>query len=174
MKRESIIRNAVLNKRVLDVGCVGQARGTLQHIIRQSCSYYVGTDIQSAPNVIRANIEYHSDKIMFHAPYDVIILGDLIEHLSNPGRALEMLRMYSHSNTILLLTTPNAKWPTVFLKPNPEHTCWHDRHTITELLKRSGWVVDSVRYYPGNKPSYGLLWPFVCRQGLIVSASVRV
>lgn len=29
---------------------------------------------------------------------------------------------------------------------NPEHTCWFDETTITQLLERSGFAIDSIQY----------------------------
>ena len=77
--------------------------------------------------------------------FEAIVAGDVIEHMSNPGLFLDNCRRHLEPGGELLLTTPNAKWPTVFLRPNPTHALWHDRHTLLHLLDRHGFAVRHFR-----------------------------
>ena len=40
--------------------------------------------------------------------FDVILVGDLIEHLSGPGRMLEWIKRFMHGGSDLIVTTPNS------------------------------------------------------------------
>ena len=130
-----------------------------------------GAQLASAPDdnsILRGDVESHD----FGCRFEAIVAGDVIEHLSNPGRFLDNCRRHLEAGGTLLLTTPNAKWPTVFLRPNPSHALWHDRHTLRHLLERHGFRVVQLRYYPGNKPHYP--WPLrllAWRQQLLVVAT---
>jgi 2-polyprenyl-3-methyl-5-hydroxy-6-metoxy-1,4-benzoquinol methylase len=104
--------------------------------------------------------------------FEVIVAGDVIEHMSNPGLFLDNCRRHLEPGGQLILTTPNAKWPTVFLRPNPTHALWHDHYTLRHLLERHHYHVTLLRTYPGNKPHYSL--PKRClawHQGLLAIAT---
>ncbi len=45
--------------------------------------------------------------------YDVIVAGDIIEHLSNPGRFLGAVSRHLNKEGVFLVTTPN---PVTFLR----------------------------------------------------------
>ena len=40
--------------------------------------------------------------------FDVIVIGDLIEHLSNPGLMLYRIKKFCDERTKIIITTPNA------------------------------------------------------------------
>jgi len=85
--------------------------------------------------------------------FDTIVAGEVIEHLSNPGKFLERARAHLKPGGLLLLTTPNpfsllniayALWKYPKTCSNPEHTCWFGRSTIAELARRYGF--ETVRF----------------------------
>src|SRR5207247_1682017 len=75
--------------------------------------------------------------------------ADLIEHLSNPGGFLECVKRHLREDGVLCLVTPNAfslnsAFKTLLgmrVNINPEHTCWHDRNTLRQLLARHGFAI---------------------------------
>lgn len=86
--------------------------------------------------------------------FDTIIAGELIEHLENPGLFLTGALRRLQDDGRLVLTTPNAFCP-VYLAgyvwkykklANPEHTCWLDPQTLEQLLQRSGYRVEELRF----------------------------
>ena len=86
--------------------------------------------------------------------FDAIVAGELIEHLENPGLFLRGCRSRLTAGGRLVLSTPNAFSPLNFLGyarrydrwANPEHTCWFDPQTITELLRRNGFETKEIRF----------------------------
>lgn len=102
-------------------------------------------------------------------PYDVVFAGDLIEHLSNPGRFLEC----SYQNLVpdgrLILSTPNtysfAKLARVLARRtneppvNAEHTYYFTPQTLEELVSRHGFELARLEYCGlAYSPSHGSRW----------------
>lgn len=99
--------------------------------------------------------------------FDVIVCGELIEHLVNPGLMLDFCRRFMHKNTKLIITTPNP-WSKARVRLinkgilekdwlNSEHTCWFTYQTLTQLLEGKGFIEDNYAYYLGEsalKPKY--------------------
>src|SRR6266568_4511353 len=86
--------------------------------------------------------------------FDCIVAGELIEHLSNPGRFLEGCASRLKPGESLVLSTPQPfcllytleytfKRRTTF---NREHTCWFDRQTLEQLLARYGFSIEQLRF----------------------------
>ncbi len=81
--------------------------------------------------------------------FDVVVVGDLIEHVSNPGQMLGSIRRCLADDGELVVTTPNPFYVNQFLSivasngvtVNDEHTCWFDPVTLFALLQRTGFRV---------------------------------
>jgi SAM-dependent methyltransferase len=95
-------------------------------------------------------------------PADVVIAGELIEHLSCPGAFLDAMRVLLRNRGLLVLTTPNASALTNFAAAlvhheivSSDHVAWYSRRTIETLLIRHGWQVSDFAYYAAKrfKPS---------------------
>jgi 2-polyprenyl-3-methyl-5-hydroxy-6-metoxy-1,4-benzoquinol methylase len=87
-------------------------------------------------------------------PADVVIAGELIEHLDRPGAFLEAVKILIRPGGQLVLTTPNAASLTNFVGGvlgrefvNPDHVGWHTWRTVTTLLQRHGWSSQTYAYY---------------------------
>jgi SAM-dependent methyltransferase len=87
-------------------------------------------------------------------PADIIIAGELLEHLDQPGRFLEAVKVLVKPGGTLLITTPNACSMTNFLSSlmnrefvNPDHVSWFSWHTLQTLLGRHDWTMREVAYY---------------------------
>ena len=79
--------------------------------------------------------------------FDVIVAGELIEHLENPGLFLRSDRQLLRGRGRLILTTPNVLGLRFWLlhgvlkkkEPWPEHVCYFTPTAITQLLEREGF-----------------------------------
>jgi SAM-dependent methyltransferase len=168
MKRENIVLSIVKGKDVLDIGSVGQAREySFWNMLKGNCKSLMGIDIVESedPKIIKGDMEREK----LGKKFDVIIAGDVIEHVNNQGLFLQNIQRHLREDGTLIITTPNAKWWTVFLKPNKTHTLWHDIHTLSRVLSLNGFCIQKSVYYPGNKKSYPI-WarPFIIRHSLVV------
>jgi 2-polyprenyl-3-methyl-5-hydroxy-6-metoxy-1,4-benzoquinol methylase len=81
--------------------------------------------------------------------FDTIVAGELIEHLENPGLFLRNMQRHLNEDGVLIISTPNPfyqgqTWK-IWRYGRPEghedHTHWQDPTTLTQLLKRTGFVV---------------------------------
>jgi len=103
-------------QRVLDVGC---SSGYLARPLTERGVRVVGVELDAeAADEARAVCEavvvgdVETMELPFEAgSFDVVLCGDLIEHLRDPGGALARLRPFLRPGGRLVLTTPNvANW----------------------------------------------------------------
>lgn len=88
--------------------------------------------------------------------YEVVFVGDLIEHLSNPGLFLECCHQNLADAGQLVVATPNtysfAKLVRVVARRtneppvNPEHVCYYTPRTLEETVTRHGFRLNSIQY----------------------------
>ena len=168
MIREAIILRHVKGKDVLDIGSVGQSQKyAFWGLIRNSAKSLTGIDTtpSSDKHIIQGNMETYA----FKKKFDVILAGDVLEHVANQGLFLANVKKHLKKDGKFIITTPNAKWFTVILKPNPTHTLWHDKYTLTRILRMQGFTIDCFQYYYGNKPYYNFIKRILAfRQSMLV------
>jgi len=156
MIREEIIIKYIGGKDVLDIGSVGQTSAyNLWDIIEKYAGKLTGIDTEPCDkqNVFQGNMESYD----FNKKFDVIVAGDVIEHVDNQGLFLMNIKKHLKDDGCFILTTPNAKWFNVILKPNKTHTCWHDKYTLSHLFKKFGFKIVFFKYYYGNKEYYNFI-----------------
>lgn len=153
-----VIEEVVSGNRVLDVGCLGTDTVTdLHDQIRSWSDETIGIDLNKElaaeiDDVIIADAEsYQIDK-----PVDVIVAGDLIEHLSNPGQFVARCDENLASNGRVLIVTPNGLGYRHFMNHllmkdavNRNHTCWFDAQTLRQLFARYGFREERLTYIRG-------------------------
>jgi SAM-dependent methyltransferase len=140
---------------LLDLGC---GPGTFSAVARARGWRPVGLDInpQSVAHCRERGLEAICD--VFPSPalagrrFDVVVMNDFLEHMPDPGAALEAARDLLADDGILFLTTPDvgslmarltrSRW--LHLKPN-EHLVYFDRRTIDRVLTRTGYRIKYLR-----------------------------
>jgi len=143
--------------RVLDVGC---SSGYLARPLREAGARVVGIELDPAAAaearavceaVVVGDVE--SVDLPFEpASFDVVLCGDVVEHLRDPGAALARLRPFLRPGGRLVLTTPNvANW-VIRLSLlagrwrytdrgilDRTHTHLFTRNTLTETVTQAGY-----------------------------------
>lgn len=120
-----------------------------------------GIDIlrsNGAQNLYRADLENLQD-IDLNETFDVIIAGEMIEHLSNPGLFLRGIQRFMNPQTNLAITTINAyggmrMW-TYGLRGNggyhepvhPDHVAYYSYSTLKVLVERHDLKVNRFAFY---------------------------
>jgi len=90
--------------------------------------------------------------------YDVIVAGDIIEHLSGFKGFFEHCRQLLDVKGKLLITTPNPfyidqivfSWLRGFPMLNPDHICWFDPFTLDKMLMDNGFKIDRFYWLKGD------------------------
>jgi SAM-dependent methyltransferase len=99
-------------------------------------------------------------------PAEVVIAGEVIEHVPNPGALLDAIHPLVAPGGRLVVTTPNAAG---WLNPmaslggyevnHPDHLVMFTCTTLTSLLGREGWeLVETRSYCPSVKGLTGGGW----------------
>jgi hypothetical protein len=94
-------------------------------------------------------------------PYDVVLAGELLEHLANPGLCLTTIGALLPTAT-LIVTVPNALGRDVARRARRgvecvhiDHVAWYSPCTIRRLLEQTGWNRNSVLAWGRPHTPYG-------------------
>jgi 2-polyprenyl-3-methyl-5-hydroxy-6-metoxy-1,4-benzoquinol methylase len=141
--REDVIVEAAAGRDVLDIGCLA-ADGLmrLHREIRAAARSCVGLDRVAAEGVVAGDAQRFSLGRVF----DVIIAGEVIEHLADVRGFIESAASNLASGGRLIVTTPNA-YSAIMLRtalfgrivPNdPFHVTMFDMTTIVNMFNNYG------------------------------------
>lgn len=99
------------------------------------------------------------DEVEINEKFDVIIAGEMIEHLNNPGLFLNGIKRFMTTDTELVITTINAycamRFLVYFLRGNggenepvhPDHVAYYSYRTLRLTLERMGLEVKESYFY---------------------------
>lgn len=126
--RIGVLKRFAKDQKVLDVGCVshnfgyasgGKGRWLHQHIV-DAAAECVGTDYdevgikemrEAGYDVVHADITGDLSPLLERGPFDVVVAGEIIEHLPSPQLLLASARELLRPGGKLVLTTPNPFAP---------------------------------------------------------------
>ena len=161
VKRETFILDRVKDKTVLEFGASGPMHDAVVKVARQ----VYGVDLVASQGVVACDL----DDVTLALPSppgapDLILCGEVIEHLANPGWFLQRLRA-AYQGVPILVTVPNAYCDAgrQHLKRgmenvNRDHVAWYSPKTLSVLLARYGFPVIEFAWYNGTPPyAEGLL-----------------
>ena len=165
--KEDFLQQRCHDKVVLDLGCIRHSAEFalkdprwLHMLIKSVSRKVVGVDY------LPAEIEKLSENgfeivygdvtkpLNISDKFDVIVAGDLIEHLTNFEGFFENCSRLLTPEGVLILTTPNPFYAgefhyAAFKKNyliNPEHTCWIDPQALSQLAKRFGYYIVEINF----------------------------
>jgi methionine biosynthesis protein MetW len=160
-----ILRLVGSDKRVLDIGC---ATGHLtKHLAANNCEV-VGVELEKSfaseavsycQEVIVGDIQEDSTLSRITGRFDVIVFGDVLEHLSCPQDVLNNVRRLLNDGGFIIVSVPNiALWRVrialLFGKfeyndrgvLDKTHLRFYTFGSAKELLKKTGYICMSVNY----------------------------
>lgn len=169
VERDQWLVERCRGKRILHLGCVGftdcptdekirLAQQTLHYQLSQVADC-VGMDLDGAAvaelqrsglfnNVLVGDVERLGDFAGRFQPFDLVVAGDIIEHLSNPGLMLDGVKAFLKPEGRLLVSTPNAFGLVAQLRhlrgrilEGAQHVLSFNIITLTQLLNRHGYEV---------------------------------
>jgi len=161
----------IKDKKVLHVGAIG-SEGSLKQMKRHNmyknaASTIFGIDInkklidkvrkEGSTEITYCDITNNKDVdnvIKNLGTFDHIVMTEVIEHIGDLTLCCNNVYRLLNKGGNLYISTPNAssiKWLYNRLNNkkvnNPDHICWFDKNTITEILRRSKLKVIDVKYY---------------------------
>lgn len=160
--RRQLIINHCSKKKVLHLGATAAPKtelniksNTLLHSsITEASKITIGMDFDQL--MINKAKEYGINNIYFgdvekyddypKESFEVIVAGEIFEHINNPGLAVQSLEKISDMNTEIIVTVPNAYSIKSTIRSflgyeiiHPDHVLFHSPATLIELFKRYGF-----------------------------------
>ena len=182
LAKHELILGRCSGKKVLHLGCVGNNDYSTEHKVSASPSTLhlklsavadvTGVDISREAveeyarlgicnNILVGDVE-NLGALGLSPAFDFIVVGDLIEHLSNPGRMLDGIRGLCRPETRVLLTTPHAFGFAPFLRhltgrfaEGAQHVMTFNMQNLGNLVARHGFAIDETGtcYQPESERS---------------------
>jgi 2-polyprenyl-3-methyl-5-hydroxy-6-metoxy-1,4-benzoquinol methylase len=214
VQRVDYLKTICRGKTVLHLGCSDYPytadrvkKGSLLHLVLQDVAAELwGMDSDPAglealrslgvKNLVHADLE-HLERAVIDHRFDIILAGEVIEHLSNPGLFLRGIRKYMDQGTTLVLTTINAygglraviyalRGRSGVSEPvHPDHVAYYSYATLSHLIEREGLHIRKIFFYdigreyrPFNKPYLNAINDVLVRcshqlaDGLIVECGI--
>jgi SAM-dependent methyltransferase len=176
VQRLDFIRNACRAKRVLHLGCTNYPytedaieKNMLLHFELEKIATEVtgfdydqaGLDIlarHGSTNLFQADLE-KLEAVDCTDTFDMIVAGEMIEHLNNPGLFLNGIKRFMNADTRLVITTINAYCALRFAvyglrgkggasEPvHPDHVAYYSYSTLKLLLERHSFAIEEFMFY---------------------------
>lgn len=160
-EREKIIMPFLKEKMVLDLGVGNISDRFLHKIVKSHSKKCVGVELnEELAQNLRQNgfdiITGNAETIKLNQTFDVVLAGDLIEHLNNPGIFLENVKTHLKPEGIFIFNTPNIYSINFLLRglffggnvPHYyEHTIGFTEQLISELLSRYNLKIIKTVYF---------------------------
>ena len=176
------IRKYVTGRKVLDLGCVCHELDVkdppwLHGYLCDHAESVVGVDLLSEQvaelerrgyTAVCADVE----SMDLGEQFDVIVAGDIIEHLSNLGAFFGRVKAHLREGGVLLVATPNPVTMIRFVRlltggrvrANGQHTCWFTASVLRQLAERHGFEATDESYADDTRYYYRL-WPALTPRG---------
>ena len=185
--RDNFILDLCKNKKVLHIGCTDYpfletkiiSKNLLHIKILNVAKELYGIDIDikgikllrekyNIDNVICEDIT--NKEIKLPMIYDIIIAGEIFEHLDNIGLALNNVYKFLADNGLLIVTVPNALAFRIFFHTlrkreniHPDHVSYFSPYTLYNLLKRHKFISTKILSYSyaSNRPIINKIKTFI-------------
>lgn len=178
-------------QRVLDIGC---ADGSLGALLKERGSWVGGVELsrsaverakQRLDAVWSFDIEQPWPSELRGAPFDVIIFGEVLEHVFDPVSVLRQAHDALKPGSAVIITTPNFMTWTNRLRFllgsfryakegmfDFGHIRWFTYRYLKEVLIQSGFAITDERHiiFPGKLTSILRRWPSLFARQFVVRA----
>lgn len=181
------------SKRVFDIGCVMHDLRAfnnpffLHRALKEVAASLVGIDLHAEGVAAMRARGYdvrvgNAEGFDLGEQFDVIVAGDIIEHIANLDGFLRSVDAALAPGGMLLVMTPNPWWWKFVVKAalrpevgaNPEHTCWFCPQTWRQLVERYGFTLGQVQHHSRYRRDAWLPLPLRLRSTSWAAETVRV
>lgn len=169
ISRRSYFREIAKNCNVLHLGCSSGTflkarinRGSLLHTdLHNSANILYGIDLDGESlGIMREELGYDNlyegdvqklENISLNENFDIVLAGDLLEHITCPGAMLEGIKPLLSSNGSFVISTVNAfglhfqikRWLGRYVE-HFEHICFYSPETLVNLFERHSYEVKII------------------------------
>lgn len=166
--RHDYIKEYCTDKKVLHLGCIGTAykdnnkfNPWLHDVINSVAKECVGIDMNDEGRAAIAKARPDMDilfgdvtELDLEEKFDVIVAGEIIEHITNLDGFFESIKRHMHTDSIVIITTPNpfrlGNILDCFIRRNTrsqssDHVMYYDVWTMRVLFERFDLEID--QYY---------------------------
>lgn len=152
LEREAFIVRRCEGRVVLDIGASGMLH---EEIVRVASKCY-GIDRDDSEGVVGINLDDVNSVLPHYPDVELVVCGEVIEHLGNPLQFLRKLR--ANYPCKIIITVPNAftRAGQRFIRDhwienvNLDHVAWYSPRTLKTLLERAGMTVSQWAWYRGE------------------------
>lgn len=176
VQRVEFIKQRCVGSKVLHLGCTNYPytresidNDMLLHFdLARTATELYGFDFDEAgldilreagtANLYQADLE-NLGAVELDETFDVIVAGEMIEHLANPGLFLRGIQRFMDAGTELVVTTVNAYSALRFgiyalrgkggvNEPvHPDHVAYYSYHTLSTMLEKEDLAVKQFCFY---------------------------
>lgn len=153
IERKTFILKKCVDRVVLDIGCFGPLHDEIKTIAKTA----YGIDHKVLKNdPLFFELEITKAPLPELKDVEIVVCGEVVEHLSNPGLFLEELKQKYPCEK--LFSVPNAfgsfhvNWTRKGQENvNDDHVAYYSYKTFTTLLKRYGYKITEFYWYDNPK-----------------------
>jgi 2-polyprenyl-3-methyl-5-hydroxy-6-metoxy-1,4-benzoquinol methylase len=169
ISRIDFLRERCRGKTVLSLGCSSgrfiedhlRSNTHLHNILHEVSSDLYGVDLDEESlvlmrerlgfkNLYPGNVE-HLENVPIQKKFDIVVAGDLLEHITCPGAMLNGIKRFLHERGELIISTNNAfglhyqikRWLGRY-REHFEHVAFFSPETLLHLFERHGYRVDRI------------------------------
>jgi SAM-dependent methyltransferase len=186
LDREESLVEAARGRKVLNLGCVGFVDLTPDNsfeLAEASLHYRLSRvadvtgidftadnvrlyrDLGVFENIVVGNVE-KLDEVDLDDTFELVVAGDIIEHLSNPGLMLDGIKRFCAPDSKVIVTTPHAHGLPNYLRfvrgsfSDGSHVLSFNLDNMRNLLDRHGYDVERIDtcFEQGAKERGGILF----------------
>ena len=158
VNREEFILQQCRDKVVLSLGHSGSLADRMDEVCAKC--YGVGLEPRNHPLYTVSNLDDELG-VVFKTDVELLVMGEILEHLANPGNLLcQLWHLYqtgTGDSCPLLITVPNAfaschgeNIRKGIENVNKEHVAYYSYHTLKTLVERCGYTVQEWFWYNGK------------------------
>ncbi len=167
--REAYIVEKCRGKAVLSLG----HSGPLAKMVKDVATMCAGYDLEAGAGITQIDLDKNPSELREYKvfpdgsvhlgasmSYDLILCGEILEHLANPGNLLAVLKKCGDgkgNQAPVLITVPNAfcEVGRAHLKTgtenvNRDHVSYYSYWTLRRLVERYGFAVKEFFWYKGE------------------------
>lgn len=178
--RDTFILEKVQGKKVLHLGCIGETDSDIEIKLKRApfllhskvenvAGEIFGIDIDAEAikiyisrlgkqNLFVGDVE-NLGNVDINRKFDIILFTDLMEHLSNPGLALEGIKRFMHDNSSIIISVPHSfglpnyiRYLLGKFKEGNQHVATYNSANINNLLRRHGFKI--IEIYTAYEKNY--------------------